>query len=379
SQTFRYEPTLPASATFSSTGFAGNLSATSDTCYYNPQVSVTSACVNNRPVFTLSNARGATGPMFSPQSYTVTDENGATVASGSFQLDDSSPVSIAVPVSASPYLRYTFNSSGAVGTFSPSEQCHPKPALTAAGACQIGYVEFTVTNTGGPTLNALEYFIVADDSSILTSGTVPALGTGARAVIGFPHGNTEPAGYRLVINDFAGVIGQRIFCDEGTGIVDPQTGIALSVSCAAERFIITNSGVQTVNGTFTLTLTDGTDVTPAANTYSVAPGQSQTITIPSDRRQQVTLTLSGGQTITTACAFVGAPIPFGARGLGNFGALPVAFVSDRTPFSFNGAAAGCQTGACPPLLVYHTNEFGDGTSSASTASMKRTRPTTAAT
>jgi Tol biopolymer transport system component/PKD repeat protein len=355
-QTFRYEPTLPASATFSSTGFAGNLNATSNTCYYNPQVSVTSACENNRPVFTLSNARGATGPMFSPQSYTVTDENGATVASGSFQLDDSSPVSVPVPGSASPYLRYTFNSSGAVGTFSPSEQCHPKPALTAAGACQIGYVEFTVTNTGGPTLNALEYFIVGDDGSILTSGSVAALGTGARTVIGFPHGNTEPAGYRLVINDFAGVIGQRIFCDEGTGTVDPQAGIALSVSCAAEQFVISNTGARTVNGTFTLTLTDGTDVTPAANTYSVAPGGSQTITIPSDRRQQVTLTLSGGQTITTACAFVGAPIPFGARGLGGFNTLT--FVSDRVPFAFDGAEAGCQTGACPPLLVYHTNEFG---------------------
>ncbi|XWX03032.1 PKD domain-containing protein [Aggregatilineales bacterium SYSU G02658] len=356
SQTFRYEPTLPASATFSSSGFAGNVSATSDTCFYNPQISVTSACVGNLPAFTLSNARGATGPMTAPQSYTVTNSGGATVASGTFQIVDSSTVTVSVPAGSNPYDTYTFNSSGVVGTFSVPRRCAPPPALTATPACQIGYVEFTVTNTGGPMLSSSTYYIVADDSSILTSGSLPALSTGGTTVIGFPHGSTEPAGYRLVVNDFAGTIGQRIFCDEGTNAVDP--GIVLSVSCATEQFIIANNGTRPVSGTFTLTLTDGTDVTPAVNTYSVAPGQRVTIAIPSDQRQQVTLTLSSGQTITTACAFVGAPIPFGARGLGSFSALTTTPIADRIPFAFDGAAAGCQTGSCPPLLVYHTDEFG---------------------
>jgi Tol biopolymer transport system component len=224
-----------------------------------------------------------------------------------------------------------------------------------APTCQVGYVEFAVTNTGGPTLTALNYAIVADDNTTLTTGSIPALSSGARAFVGFSHGSAEPAGYRLVIDDFAGSVSQRVFCTYDANFASALT---LTVDCQAEQFVLVNNGTSPAVGTFTLTLADGTDVTPSSSAYSLAPGQRLTVAIPANRGQQVTLTLSNGQSITTACAFAGASIPFGLRGQSFFLGLPNALVSDRVPYRFNAAAAGCQTGGCPPLLVYHTNEFG---------------------
>jgi PKD repeat protein len=217
--------------TFTTTDTA--LSA-STTCNFPPEISVSASCVGSLPVFTITNARGATGPMISPQSYTVTNSSG-TVASGNFQITDSSPVTVSVPAGSNPYDTYTFSSSGAVGTFNVSQQCATQPTLTVTSACVNEGIEFTVRNTSAHPMVATQTYTVSDGSSTVASANLPLLAAGGEVT--FRYTPTLPRSYSFSSTGFNGTLSAA----SDTCYYNPQISVTSACVNNLPAFTITNA------------------------------------------------------------------------------------------------------------------------------------------
>src|SRR5690606_34366325 len=105
-----------AGYTFLTVGFAGDVTMTQN-CD-RPQLTANTICAE-LVSFTVQNNGG---DMLSAQVYTVTDEDGAVVATGNLELANGESLVIELPT-ANPYGEYTLNTDGFAGTLSTEHNC----------------------------------------------------------------------------------------------------------------------------------------------------------------------------------------------------------------------------------------------------------------
>ena len=359
-----------------------NLSA-STTCNFPPQISVSAACVNNRPVFTISNAQSANGPMPNPEAYVIRNSAGVDVVSDTFQLLVGVPsVTVSIPTGADPYDTYTFISSSSVGTFNVSHKCD-RPATSAGPALSLNTVcgaptRLTIANNGGAMSGSQPYQISDASGSVVSSGTLPALGAGGTftinvsGVVGGSTLNFSTAGA-------AGTLNAPVACG--------QPSLSVSAMCGTGQFVITNSGANMTSAqNYTVTQADGVDLTPASNSVLLASGQSAIVALNGSFSQAVTLAINNSSAAATMnCAVMDfdnddlvdsvnttgvvngtsevvavinglGDLLADALGRGGFGLGANMSVRPGDGFAFSAVSAGCAVGNCPPFLVYHTNE-----------------------
>ena len=251
------------------------LSATA-TCFYRPVISVSAACgTGSLPVFTVSNARPSDGPMAAPQSFTISG-SGGPVLTDSFQLTlGETSETFAVPAGSDPYDTYTFDSSGAVGAFSVSQSCAPRPSIALASQCVNGDPAFTVTNTSPNPMVVPQAFTVTSS----TAGDVtPAPGTfqlaaGASTTITLT-GLDPYAIYTFNTSGFAGMAANVRSCG--------SPNLTVTSACTSPiAFTVSNSGgaPMLLPQTFTITDGSGADVTPAPGAFQLDADASVTFTL----------------------------------------------------------------------------------------------------
>lgn len=252
------------------------LSATT-ACTYRPVISVAPACgVGSLPVFTVSNARPTDGPMSAPQPFTITASGGAVVLSGSFELTlGETSEAFSVPAGNNPYDTYTFNSSGAVGSFTVNQAaCAPQPAFTVTSQCDAGSPAFTVTNTSANPMVVAQAFTI---NSNIVGDVTPAPGTfqlAAGAATTFTLTGFDPyAVYTFNTSGFAGTASNIRSCG--------APALAVTSACTSPiAFTVTNSGsAMLLPQAFTITDGSGADVTPAPGTLQLAAGGTATFTL----------------------------------------------------------------------------------------------------
>jgi Tol biopolymer transport system component/PKD repeat protein len=246
------------------------------TCYYPPQLSVNAACVNNLPVFTVTNSRAADGPMPAAQNWTITSNasGNPTVSSGSFQMGvGQGSQTFSVPANSDPYLTYAFTSNGTSANLTTNSNCGARPSLSIASVCGDP-VTFTITNNGGAMLIAQNLTVTAAGGTDVT----PAPGTfqlGAGQSITFRMNTLNPyPSYRLVTSGFAGNL------DDTQDCANPALRIASTCAIPASFTIHNDGGAMVSAQPFTIIQAGTTDVTPAPGTFQIAAGASVTVSLP---------------------------------------------------------------------------------------------------
>ncbi|GIL08925.1 MAG: hypothetical protein BroJett033_4360 [Chloroflexota bacterium] len=245
-------------------------------CSYRPVISVAPACgAGSLPVFTVSNARPTDGPMAAPQPFTITNSGGSTVLSGSFELTlGETSEAFSVPAGSNPYDTYTFNSSGAVGTFAVSQGCAAQPTFTVTSQCVAGDPVFTVTNTSANPMVVAQAFTITGSA---VGDVTPAPGTfqlAAGAAASFTLIGLDPYDdYTFTTSGFAGSATETRSCG--------APALTVTSACASPLvFTVTNSGANMLlPQTFTITDGSGADVTPAPGTFNLTAGGTASFTL----------------------------------------------------------------------------------------------------
>jgi PKD repeat protein/Tol biopolymer transport system component len=259
----------------------------SATCNFPPTVTVVSQCVNNLPVFTITNT-AANGPMQSAQDYTVSDPSGNTILDSAFQLAGGESIDVTMPAGSTFYGEYTFESAGDVGTFNVARQCNPEPNLILSTACAFP-LTFTIENDGADMVAAANYTITTDSPAVtIQSGTVQLAANGIRT---FTLTGLNPyIQYTLTVS--------------GGGL--PFASTSAFNTCAQPVLDVTSTCADPV--VFTVTNTGGPMLTSVD--YTVTTGSPATTVrtgtisgLATNGTQQVTLTGEdpyAGYTLTTS-------------------------------------------------------------------------------
>ena len=348
-----------ASYTFNTSGFAG-MAANVRSCG-SPNLTVTSACAS--PIaFTLRNTGGAN--MLQPQSYTVTNSAGATVRAGSFQLPADGVTTVTLD-GLDPYAGYTFSSSGFAGTLNMTQTC-ARPVLSAVSAC-ADPLTFTVSNNGGAMLEPQPYTVADAGGQTLASGALQ-IAAGSSQTIALT-GISPYGGRTLTTSGFAGTFNQTQTC------AAPR--LTVRGACYPAVFTVSNSGgPMLASQPFTLIQSDGANLTPASNTFSLAAGESWDIPVPASADMNRGVTFSTARFEATAALNLLCPsgsddAAAAALGGGGGGQPAVSAAGPRPdglgagvfalPDALRGAPAGgpvCGV-SCPLWRVYHSDDTGD--------------------
>jgi TolB protein len=255
-----------AAYTLSTTGFAGGQTSHTHNCA-DPDITASATCANPK-VFTISNG-GNAGAMLVGQNYTITNSDGDTVASGTFNLNAGSSLSIPL-TGLDPYDTYTLSSSGFAVNLNYNHNC-ARPVIELTSTC-ADPAQFTIRNTGGAMLVSQPITVVnASGNAVTASASSFTLGAGGSLTVTLP-GVDPYAAYTLSTSGFAAGETSHIHnCADPSLSVDAVCAypVVFTISNAtgagdmlsAEAFTITNSAGDTVaSGTFQLDAGESLDI-----------------------------------------------------------------------------------------------------------------------
>ena len=123
-----------------------------------PAIAVASICADV-PTFIIAN--NGVGDMLLPQLFTIIDVagNDVTPTSNTFLLASGTTTVVTLP-GLSPYIVYTFNTSGYAGITSESSDC-AEPAIGVISVC-VDIAGFIITNNGSGDMLLPQSFTVTD-------------------------------------------------------------------------------------------------------------------------------------------------------------------------------------------------------------------------
>ena len=283
------------SYTLTTTGFAGTTSHTHD-CD-DPAVVITSVCSEN-PTFTITN--NGTGDMLTPQTFTIVNGSGADVTPTPNSILLTAGGSMAVTLTGfDPYDSYTLTTAGFGGTTVRTHDCD-NPTIVVTSVCADNPV-FVITNNGPGDMLTAQTFTVVDSSgnTVATPINTFTLNSGSSLDVTISVPNPYDS-YTLTTAGFGGTTVRTHNCN------DPQLSVS-SICANSPTFIITNTsqGNMTTPQTFSVVSSNGTDVTPPNNSFSLGAGASMTVELtgmnPYDDYTLSTTGLGGSATSTSNC------------------------------------------------------------------------------
>ena len=322
---------------FASSGFAGNITFT-QTCD-RPALDVTSIC-EYPIVFTITNNGG---DMLETQGFTVVNENGETVLTGTIPALAQGASTTVTLTDIDPYGSNTFQTTGFAGTVSFEQPCE-QPALVVTSTCAYPIV-FTVTNNGGDIFTTQPITIVSSANETLLSDTLPLLAKGQSVT--YSLGDVNPyISYTLSSTGFAGTVSFEQACE--------QPALRIVSECADPiAFTVTNDGGSMLLGQdYTIVNGEGA-VVETGRLPLLSTGASITYTLHGfDPYAGYTFTTNGfgGNAEMSIECDRAVVIPTAAPG-SLFTGLP----SDELNWN---AVPVCGFG-CPEFEVYHTDETGN--------------------
>ncbi len=343
STTFTLEGLDPyAPYTFNTSGFAGDFTLTND-CE-DPFLTIASQCAF--PVsFTLRNV-GAL--MLTPQSFSITDENGNgvpfTPVITEYNLGSGEQI-IFLLNGLDPYAVYTFSSSGFAGNLSLTNDCED-PTIVVENTCGP-QAEVLITNIGPGNMLTAQAFSITDELGVL----VPTIPTAQEYLLGINQTetfaiNTENpyAEYSFLTEGFAAALSFEVDCEDPEFVVESSCDIPLT-------FTVTNVGGDMYT-TSDITIEDevGTVLNPTPDSIELLAGLSEDIVVEDALpASEYTFTIDGAEgtfTETVTCD----PTQI-ARAGGTFTIEDLPTFTDETVTSCGFT--------CPTFHVYHTDETGE--------------------
>ncbi|MBZ0289313.1 MAG: hypothetical protein K8I30_16960, partial [Anaerolineae bacterium] len=214
-----------AAHTFTSTGFAGDITLTHSCAQ--PALTISSSCVT--PLrFTVTNNGGN---MIWDQGYTITAD-GTPVQTGTFRLNAGASRNFSLS-NTDPYVEYIFSTTGFAGDVSQDQTCD-RPLISVAPICQIPFA-VTVTNNGGTVRVEENYTIVNSDGTVVASGQLD-LDAGETQTITLA--NESPyRGYTFQTSGFSAITEQMDSCG--------RPNLDVSYTCSTPpSFTISNTGTE---------------------------------------------------------------------------------------------------------------------------------------
>lgn len=217
-----------------------------------------------------------------PASYTynVTDANGATVDTNTFQLAAGASTTITVTGSSTSYTLSSPNDA-ALTTVADMSLCvapPPPPVLTATGVCtsNAGIATFVITNNGADMTAPYTYNVTDANGNVVQTSTFQ-LAAGASTTITV---NGPSTSYTLSSPNDTGL---TAVADMSTCVAPPPAPL-LSASgvCTSNTgeatFVVTNNGAD-MSTPYTYEIKDASGVVIKTTTFQLVAGQSITITV----------------------------------------------------------------------------------------------------
>ncbi len=246
-----------------------------------PALSVAGSCTGSNPATAQFVVTNNGGDMPTSYRYEITDSGGASVQSGSFQLQAGDSITISVSGSSSTY-NFSSPDDSTLNASADMTKCQPivtPPVLSVSGACtsNTGVATFIVKNTGGDMLSAYDYEITDASGASVQKGTFQ-LKAGDSVTITV---NGKSSSYTFASPNDSTLTATANMTTCG-GIVINSPLLSASGACTSNAgvatFVITNKGGD-MTFPYDYEITDANGAVVQNGTFLLLSGQSATITV----------------------------------------------------------------------------------------------------
>jgi Tol biopolymer transport system component/PKD repeat protein len=331
--------------TLTTSGTQGTTTVATETidCVAPPVLTPSVVCeIDGTAVFTITNTSTETP---SNQAYSVTDENGQTVTTGTLTVPAGRSRTIRVSDVFGP-ITLTSNDP----TFGPTtvidftSDCNEPPILTGGPTCtEVGAI-FTVTNTSRTSDASQPYSIIDIPSgNVLLTGTLSIERNGGQQTIVVPNA------FNPVRLETAGTQGLTTELTLDTDCEEPAR-LSVSATCSVTRsglvatFTAQNRSLESaVSQPYTITMPNGS--VAEEGSLEIAPEGGWQTSVPAMPGQMTFISIGEASTSTNSTSVV-------CRGI-----TPDITEVERP--EWENLAVGGDNGVCPDWMVYHTDKTGD--------------------
>lgn len=225
-------------------------------CNYPPDLSGSANCrADGTAVFSITNSSPDTGVN---QAYTIVDNLGNIIKSGTLSLSTNATTEIEVTGSFAPLTFSTTGTQGPTSSLTLNQDCDEPPVLSGTAVCAMdGTAEFIIDNASANTAANQSYEIYDDNGLLVTRGVLTTAAGGSTRI-------------RLT-----NVYGPLKFITSG-GAQGSSTDLTLNTSCKRLPTLSGSSSCQ-IDGTAVFTVKNSSTAVPATQSYKVTTSGGQIV------------------------------------------------------------------------------------------------------
>jgi Tol biopolymer transport system component len=270
--------------------------AATTTCVKQPKLSATGVCTDDTAKATFVITNGG-GDMSASYNYTIKDDTGNPVKTGSFKLDAGKSETVTVTGTYG-VLTLSITDDKGTTTDAATTTCIKQPKLSATGVCtnNTGLATFVITNGGGDMPAAYSYTIKDSAFSAVKTGNFQ-LKSGESVTVS--------------ASGVYGVLTLSITDDKGTTTDAATTTCTMSpnltatgecaVNTTQATFVITNSGSD-MPTSYTYNVTDSSGKVVKTDTFQLKAGGNLTIGINANPGDLLTLNIINDKNVSAKAA-----------------------------------------------------------------------------